>query len=81
MGARRGQGQYENMTPESTKQGSGGLAETEVTVTEPAQVCSRSSVYTLWWLAWCFEGTSDSGSRGALEYLPVLSTLSSSWVA
>lgn len=47
---------------ESNKQDSQGLTETEEVVKEPAWVCTRSSAYTIWLLAWCFCGTPNSGS-------------------
>jgi hypothetical protein len=50
---------------ESTKQGSQGLTETEMTVTEPAWVSARSSAYTLWLLAWGVCGTLNCGRQGA----------------
>lgn len=39
---------------ESAKQGSQGFKVTEVTITEPVQVCSRSSAYMLWLCSWVF---------------------------
>jgi hypothetical protein len=57
---------------ESTKQGSHGLLETEVASTVPTRVCTRSSMHMLYSLAWCFYGTSNSGSGAVSEFCRLL---------
>lgn len=58
------------------KQGSYGLSETEVASMRPACACTRSSVYKLWLLTWCFCGTSNSLNRCVSVWLlPTLTTL------
>lgn len=45
---------------EETKQGWYALTETEAASLESAWVCTRSPLYTLWLLAWCFPGIPNS---------------------
>lgn len=60
---------------ESAKWGTHVLMETEAASTEPAWVCTRSSLYALWLLAWCSCGLLTVGADVSLISLAVLGSL------
>ena len=65
---------------EATKKGSQRLTEMEAASTGPACVCTRSSGYTLWLLAWWFGVTPNNGSGYISDFFfSVLGTLFLLW--
>lgn len=60
---------------ESTKKGADGLTQTKAAITGNAEVCTMSSTYMLWLLAWCFfVGLLAVGAGVSLALLPALGT-------
>ena len=59
-----------------------GFIDTEGAIVEPECLCVRSCVFMLWFLAWGFYGTSDSGVSECviLNLFLILRPLSLYWV-
>lgn len=66
---------------ESTKQGSHGLTETEMSSVGPAWIIRKSSVYILWLLACCACENSDSRNRCISDSCPLQQLFCFYWTA